>query len=347
MTTTKNSLPVSDDLRKLLTEGSGDFLREAMIAIPKEFMEAQIAQLVGAAQHERNDEPQDHRNGHRERRFDTRVGTIDLQVPRLRKGNSMPSFLEPRSRAEQALLNVIQEAYVHGVSTRKVADLLRAMGLEGVSKSEVSRICQALDEQVDVFRNRPLTQRYPYLWLDATYLKVRDGGRVVSNAVVVAYAVNDEGYREVIGVSVGASETESFWTEFLRSLVARGLSGVHGPFPAQRRSQGGQGGTGDGGGLGATDLFAAGSRERPGPVAPDGRDARRQMPPGIQDALGQRGGPARPPALPRAAPQADPLHELLRALEQGDQAPLGRGGHLSEPCRRTQTDWNGARRAKR
>lgn len=226
MTTTKNSMPLSDDLRKLLTEGSGDFLREAMIAVLKEFMEAQIAQLVGAARHERSDDRQDQRNGFRERRFDTRVGTIDLEVPRLRKGNYMPSFLEPRSRAEEALLNVIQEAYVHGVSTRKVADLLRAMGLAGISKSEVSRICKALDEQVEAFRNRPLTQRYPYLWLDATYLKVREGGRVVSNAVVVAYAVNDEGYREVIGVSVGASETESFWTEFLRGLVARGLGGV-------------------------------------------------------------------------------------------------------------------------
>lgn len=226
MTTTKNRMPLSDELRKMLTEGSGDFLKEAMLALLTEFMEMQIAQMVGVGRHERSEQRLDQRNGYRERRFDTRVGSLDLAVPRLRKGNYMPSFLEPRSRAEQALLCVIQEAYVHGVSTRKVSDLLKAMGLEGISKSEVSRICQSLDEQVEIFRTRPLNQRYPYLWLDATYVKVREGGRVVSNAVVVAYAVNDEGYREVIGVSIGASETEAFWTEFLRGLVQRGLSGV-------------------------------------------------------------------------------------------------------------------------
>lgn len=226
MTTTKDRMPLSDELRKMLTEGSGDFLKEAMLALLTEFMEMQIAKMVGAGRHERSDQRQDQRNGYRERQFDTRVGTLDLAVPRLRKGNYMPSFLEPRSRAEQALLNVIQEAYVHGVSTRKVSDLLKAMGLDGISKSEVSRICQSLDEQVESFRSRPLEQRYPYLWLDATYLKVRSEGRVVSNALVVAYAVNDEGYREVIGVSIGASESEAFWTEFLRGLVARGLGGV-------------------------------------------------------------------------------------------------------------------------
>lgn len=226
MTTTKNSMTVGELVGKILGEGNPDFLKGALVAILNQVMAIEVGQLVGAEPHERSEERTTHRNGYRERRFDTRVGTVELAIPKLRKGTYFPSFLEPRCRSEEALLNVIQEAYVHGVSTRKVKDLVQALGVEGVSKSEVSRICAVLDEQVEAFRNRPLVKAYPYLWLDATHLKVREAGRVVSNAVVVAYGLNEDGYREVIGVSVGASENEAFWLEFLRSLVERGLTGV-------------------------------------------------------------------------------------------------------------------------
>jgi transposase-like protein len=226
MTTTKNSMTVGELVGKILGEGNPDFLKGALVALLNQVMAVEIGQLVGAEPHERADGRTNQRNGYRERRFDTRVGTVDLAIPKLRKGAYFPSFLEPRRRSEEALLNVIQEAYVHGVSTRKVSDLVQALGVEGVSRSEVSRICASLDEQVEAFRNRPLEKRYPYLWLDATHLKVREAGRVVSNAVVVAYGLNEDGYREVIGMSVGASENETFWMEFLRSLVERGLSGV-------------------------------------------------------------------------------------------------------------------------
>ena len=226
MTTTNNSMTVGELVGKILGEGNPDFLKGALVALLNQVMAVEVGHLVGAEPHERADGRTNQRNGYRERRFDTRVGTIDLAIPKLRKGVYFPSFLEPRRRSEEALLNVIQEAYVHGVSTRKVSDLVQALGVEGVSRSEVSRICASLDEQVEAFRNRPLEKRYPYLWLDATHLKVREAGRVVSNAVVVAYGLNEDGYREVIGMSVGASENETFWMEFLRSLVERGLSGV-------------------------------------------------------------------------------------------------------------------------
>lgn len=223
---TKNSMTAGELVGKLLCEGNPDFLQGALVAILKQVMAVEVGQLVGAEPHERNEERSNQRNGYRDRPFDTRVGTVDLAIPKLRKGSYFPSFLEPRRRSEEALLNVIQEAYVHGVSTRKVEALVQAMGVDGVSKSEVSRICQTLDEQVEAFRKRPLTKVYPYLWLDAKYLKVRENGRVVSNALVVAYGVNEEGYREVIGVDAGGSECEAFWTEFMRGLVERGLKGV-------------------------------------------------------------------------------------------------------------------------
>lgn len=222
----KNSMTVQDLVGKVMSDEHADFLLAGLRAFVKEFMEVEVERLAGAGRHERSDERRDHRNGTRDRRWDTRVGTIDLEIPRLRQNNYVPSFLEPRRRSEQALVAVIQEAYVHGVSTRKVEDLVKAMGVASCSKSEVSRLCQALDEQVDAFRNRPLTLRYPYVWLDATFKKVRIDGSVVSNAVVVAYGVTEDGFREVLGVAVGGAECEAFWLEFLRSLVARGLSGV-------------------------------------------------------------------------------------------------------------------------
>jgi putative transposase len=210
----------------LLEEDGLDFLRESLTWVVQQLMEAEVSELVGARRGERAPEDRlTHRNGYRARSWATRAGEIELAIPKLRRGSYFPSFLEPRKRSEQALVSVVQEAYVAGVSTRKVDQVVESLGLR-ISKSEVSRICQGLDEQVDAFRNRPLEGRYPYLWLDAKVEKVRDGGRVVRKALVLAYAVHESGYREVIGVDVGEAETEAFWRSFLRSLVERGLGGV-------------------------------------------------------------------------------------------------------------------------
>lgn len=215
-----------EELRKLALDLDPDFVRTALTRVVQELMEYEVQQQIGAKRHERSPERTTYRNGTRERDWHTRVGTIPLQIPKLRQGSYFPSFLEPRRRAEQALLNVIQQAYIEGVSTRKVDDLVRALGLDGIDKSTVSRICQSLDEVVTAFRTRPLDGAYPYLWLDALYLKVRQNGRIVSMAVVIAVGVLASGERRVLGVEVGASEEAAFWTSFLRSLVARGLSGV-------------------------------------------------------------------------------------------------------------------------
>ena len=204
-----------------------DVLRESVAVMVREIMEAEIAQLAGAELHERApDRRSAQRNGYRDRRWDTRVGEIELAIPRLRSGSYLPSFLEPRRRAEQALVAVVQEAYVNGVSTRKVDRLVEQMGLRGLSKDQVSRMCRALDEQVQLFRERPLEGAYPYLWLDAKVERVREKGGVRQKALVIAYAVHESGLREVIGLDVGEAETEAFWTEFLFSLKARGLDGV-------------------------------------------------------------------------------------------------------------------------
>jgi len=209
-----------------LIEGEGlDFLRESLCWVVQQLMEAEVSELIGAERGERSSERLTHRNGYRSRTWATRAGEIELAIPKIRRGSYFPSFLEPRKRSEQALVAVVQEAYVAGVSTRKVDQLVESLGLR-ISKSEVSRICQGLDEQVEAFRNRPLEGRYPYLWLDAKVEKVRDGGRVVPKALVLAYAVHESGYREVIGLDVGECETEAFWRSFLRGLVARGLTGV-------------------------------------------------------------------------------------------------------------------------
>ena len=209
----------------LLEEEGVDFLRESLRWVVQQLMEAEVSELIGAARGERSSERLTHRNGYRPRSWSTRAGEVELAIPKIRRGSYFPSFLEPRKRSEQALVAVVQEAYVAGVSTRKVDQVVESLGLR-ISKSEVSRICQGLDEQVDAFRNGPLEGRYPYLWLDAKIEKVRDGGRVVQKALVLAYAVHETGYREVIGLDVGESETEAFWRSFLRSLVKRGLAGV-------------------------------------------------------------------------------------------------------------------------
>ena len=189
-------------------------------------MEMEVESLTGAAHGERSVTRMNHRNGYRERAWETRAGTVDLAIPKLRKGSYFPAFLEPRRATEKALTAVIQEAYVHGVSTRSVDDLVKAMGMTGISKSQVSRLCAEIDERVQAFLNRPIEGSWPYLWIDATYVKVRQAGRIVSVAVIIAVAVNTDGRREVLGLEVGPSEAEPFWTAFLRSLTRRGLRGV-------------------------------------------------------------------------------------------------------------------------
>jgi putative transposase len=203
-----------------------EFLREGVKLLAQELMEMEVSQHLGAERYERTPDRRGQRNGTRERPWDTRVGTIELSVPRVRDNSYFPSLLQPRKRAEQALVAVVQEAYVHGVSTRRVDDLVQALGMTGISKSQVSRLCLTLDTEVDRFRNRRLEGPYPYVWLDATFPKVRQDGRVVSMALVIAIGVTIRGEREVLGLDVGASENGAFWLSFLRSLIARGLTGV-------------------------------------------------------------------------------------------------------------------------
>lgn len=221
------SMALLDLLRKAAAEPDLDFLREAMATMSQALMEAEVEAHLGAGRHERSDERTGQRNGYRDRPWDTRVGSIPLRVPRVRDGSYFPALLEPRTRAERALTAVIQEAYVQGVGTRRVDALVQALGMTGISKSQVSRLCQELDGVVERFRSRRLDGGpYPYVWLDATFVKVRVEGRVVSMAVVIATSVRLTGEREVLGFDVGPSEDGAFWLRFLRSLVARGLSGV-------------------------------------------------------------------------------------------------------------------------
>jgi transposase-like protein len=219
-------MALAELLRKAAAEPGLDVLREGVRVLAEALMDLEITQHVGAERHERTPARIGQRNGSRERQWDTRVGSVDLRVPRVRDGSYFPTLLEPRTRGERALVAVVQEAYVGGVSTRRVDALVKALGLEGISKSQVSRLCAELDEGVERFRMRPLAAAYPYLWLDATFVKVREAGRVVSQAVVVAIGVNAAGVREVLGVDVGPSEDGAFWLRFLRSLKARGLHGV-------------------------------------------------------------------------------------------------------------------------
>ena len=214
-------------LRGLLEKSSdADLLREMIGFAAERLMALEVEGLTGAAHGERSAERINHRNGYRDRVWETRAGTVELKIPKLRKGSYFPGFLEPRRMAEKALTAVIQEAYIQGVSTRSVDDLVQAMGMSGISKSQVSRLCGEIDGKIQGFLERPLEGEWPYLWLDATYLKVREAGRIVSVAVTIAVAVNDQGRREVLGMAIGASEAETFWTSFLRGLARRGLSGV-------------------------------------------------------------------------------------------------------------------------
>jgi putative transposase len=224
----RQSMTTTELVRRTLLEEHGDFLKEAVALVAAQLMDAEISAEIGAELGEIAPESRStHRNGYRPRPWETRVGEIELLIPRKRSGASyFPSFLEPRRRSEQAIVAVVLEAYVNGVSTRKVDRLVEQLGIDGMSKDRVSSICRALDEQVELFRQRPLEGAYPYLWVDAKQVKVRDHGRVVSKAVVVAYAVHETGVREVIGLDVGEVESAAFWTEFLRSLKKRGLDGV-------------------------------------------------------------------------------------------------------------------------
>jgi putative transposase len=210
---------------KLMGSEHADVVRESVAWVVAELMEAEVAGQIGAELGEVAPDRVTHRNGYRPRAWQTRAGEIELAIPKLRSGSYFPSFLEPRKRSEQALVAVVQEAYVNGVSTRKVDRLVEQMGLH-LSKDQVSRLCRGLDEQVQVFRERPLEGRYPYLWLDGKIEKVRERGGVRQKCLVIAYAVHESGRREVIGLDVGEAETEAFWREFLRSLRARGLTGV-------------------------------------------------------------------------------------------------------------------------
>jgi transposase-like protein len=218
-------MTIAEVVREVLRDEHADVIRESVRAVAQELMEAEISELIGAERGERTEDRATHRNGYRPRRWDTRAGEIELQIPKIRQGSYFPSFLQPRKRSEQALVSVVQQAYVCGVSTRRVDQLVESLGLR-ISRSEVSRIAGLLDEQVQAFRQRALEGRYPYLFVDAKIEKVRDGGRVARKCVVIAHAVHESGRREIIGLDVGEAETEAFWTEFLRSLVARGLIGV-------------------------------------------------------------------------------------------------------------------------
>jgi transposase-like protein len=222
--------PMTDammNLKGLIEKASdADILREMISFAAERLMELEVGALTGAPYGEKSTDRRAQRNGYRDRTWETRAGAVELRIPKLRTGSYFPGFLEPRRMAEKALTAVIQEAYIQGISTRSVDDLVKAMGMSGISKSQVSRLCEEIDEKVQAFLDRPIEGDWPYLWIDATYVKVRQNGRIISVAAIIAVGVNSHGRREVLGMEIGASEAETFWTAFLRKLTRRGLRGV-------------------------------------------------------------------------------------------------------------------------
>ena len=229
---TDDRLPLAELMQKA---GGEDFLRSVAEAVVQLLMETDVDGVIGAGRHERSVERTTYCNGYRDRMLDTRLGSLQLRIPKLRQGSYFPPFLEPRKTTEKALVAVIQEAWIGGVSTRKVDELVQAMGLSGISKSTVSKLCKDIDDRVHAFLDRPLSGEWPYLWLDATYLKQREGGRIISVAAIIAVAVDSEGKREIVGLHIGPSEAETFWATFLKSLARRGLRGVKWSFPTRTR----------------------------------------------------------------------------------------------------------------
>ena len=283
-------MTIAEVVREVLRDEHADVIRESVRAVAQELMEAEISELIGAERGERTEDRATHRNGYRPRRWDTRAGEIELQIPKIRQGSYFPIFLQPRKRSEQALVSVVQQAYVCGVSTRRVDQLVESLGLR-ISKSEVSRIAGLLDEQVQAFRERPLEGRYPYVFVDAKIEKVRAGGRVARKCVVVAHAVHETGPREIIGLDVGEAETEAFWTEFLRSLVARGLVGVQ--LAISDAHPGLEGRDRQGPRLAVAALHRALPARPQGPLPQrPARRARRPDPPALHRRRWRRGAPA-------------------------------------------------------